>query len=553
MSNTVRLSLSTPKGRQEFILEKNEAQNSIVEILTRRGFPLNTRCGRRGICKGCVIKLVIGQLVENAEVIEAPAELRSCQCQTLPFSEISLEVPARSLLSYEPNVMTDFAIGIPFGHDPLFAVKNGEKRLGLAIDIGTTTIVVLLVDLETGDILARASDFNRQIHFGDDVLTRIQLCSDDPGMVDRFQEAIARKNLRPLIQKTCSEASVSPDELAGITVAGNTTMLHLVADEDPTSMGAVPFTPRFLEHKRLRSDQIGLDLKSGESGLAPLDIHLLPGLAAYVGADVTAGIYATGMHYNEKPTLFLDVGTNGEIVLKYGDCLLGCATAAGPAFEGSGLSCGMRAVDGAIDHIQLREAPEAPVCQMIGNEQTNRNFRGVCGSAYLDFLAEGRRIGLLDERGRFEADFCEALPPEFVLNTENGKAFSLIPNLKDPIIISEHDIAHILQAKAAIAAGIEILLARAGLAPYEVERLYLAGGFGFHIDIPNAITCGLLPGFHPDQVEVIGNSSLAGAYIALLDRNALAEMESIRENIEIVELNLDPQFEDRYINHLSLS
>ncbi len=553
MNDSVRLSLSSPNGQQEFILEKKEAQTSLAEIMARRGHPLNTRCGQRGICKGCVINLTIGQLLENTEVISAPAEIRSCQCHTLPGSEISVEAPARSLLNYEPRVMADFAIGIPFGHDPLFETRKGETRLGLAIDIGTTTIVVLLVDMATGEILARASDFNRQIHFGDDVLTRIQLCSDDPTLLGKLQEAIVTNTLTPLIRQTCSQASVSPDDLAGITVAGNTTMLHFLAGEDPTPMGMVPFTPRFLEHKKLQTDQIGLDLDSAESVLPPLDIHLLPGLAAYVGADVTAGIFTTGMHFKEKPTLFTDIGTNGEIVLKYGDCLLGCATAAGPAFEGSGLSCGMRAVDGAIEHIRLREPPDAPICQLIEQNPSARRPVGLCGSAYIDFLAEGRRMGLLNESGRFDAAFCATLRQEFVLNTDDGKAFSLNPKLKDPITISERDIAHLLQAKAAIAAGIEILLTRAGITPDDVDKLTLAGGFGFHIDISNAIVSGLLPGFHPDQIEVVGNTSLAGAYVALLDRNSFAEMESIRKNIEIVELNLDPEFEDRYIDHLSLS
>lgn len=553
MNREFRVFLATSKGNQEFVLPDKKSETSLADNLASRGSPLNTRCGQKGICKGCVVKLISGRLTMNSRIIEAPAEIRSCQCQAIPSSVLSLEIPPRSLMSYNPRIMSDFAIGIPFSQDPLFNnVERDVKRFGLAVDLGTTTVVVLLVDLQTGKILAQASDFNAQIHLGDDVLTRIQLCSVDPATVVRMQEAVVGNCLVPLIRQVIAQENVSFDCLAGMIVSGNTTMLHLLAGEDPTPMGVVPFTPRFLNSRRLQSNSIGFDFDRNENDSNPFEICLLPGLAAYVGADLTAGIYATGMHYSEAPTLLTDIGTNGEIILKYGENLWGCATAAGPAFEGAGLSCGMRAVEGVISRIAFPDPLKAPVCEVIGQRSSGRQPLGICGSAYLDFLAEGRRIGLLDGRGRFEPAFCESLPPGYILNMESGKAFSLLPNLKEPITISEQDIAQLLQAKSAIAAGMEILLKRAGINTSQVEKLYLAGGFGFNVDIPNAIACGLLPGLNPRQVEVVGNSALAGAYICLLDRNALVQMETIRQRIEIIELNLDPDFEDRYINHLSL-
>ena len=232
--------------------------------------------------------------------------------------------------------------------------------------------------------------------------------------------------------------------------------------------------------------------------------------------------------------------------------LVGCATAAGPAFEGSGLTSGMRAAEGAIERIGLaRNASGAvmPDLKTIGDRPI-AGAPGICGSAYIDFLAQARACGVLLESGRFDVSAVAANPALFG-EGEHGRTMHLCGG-GNGARISEPDIALLLQAKAAIAAGIETLLAREGLRPDDVSRVYLAGGFGLHLDVPHAIACGLLPGFATAQVEAVGNTSLAGAFLAMLDRTALDEMERVRTRAEIVELNLDPGFEDRYIDHLSL-
>jgi uncharacterized 2Fe-2S/4Fe-4S cluster protein (DUF4445 family) len=248
-------------------------------------------------------------------------------------------------------------------------------------------------------------------------------------------------------------------------------------------------------------------------------------MSAYVGADLCAGALASGLAYDDGPSLLVDVGTNGEIILKHDGALHGCATAAGPAFEGAGLTNGMRAGPGAIERIWFDPEPHAKV---IGRKKAV----GVCGSGYIDLLAEGRRVGLLNERGRL------------------SKLDRL--RLADDVFVTEADIAHLLQAKAAIAAGILTLLHRVGLEPSQIKRLYLAGGFGMHLDVPNTIACGMLPGFVPEQVQVIGNSSLAGAYLALVDGGVLEELSRLARQLNVVELNLDPDFETRYIDQLAL-
>jgi len=541
MSST--LHLSTLHGQQSIRANPDADPRGLADLLAQKSLALNTRCNQRGLCKGCTVRLEKGELRDSktGAPITAPAEVLSCLADWIPETEVALTIPSRSLLAHKPSVADDFQIKVPTGEDPLFP---GE--FGLAIDIGTTTVVVLLAELATGKILARASDFNRQISMGDDVLARIQLCSTDPGMISRLQTAIVRDTILPLAREACAKAGVALDKVGGMSVAGNSTMLHLLFGVDPSPMGIAPFTPRFLEQRVQNADTIGL------RDLPDMRVHALPGLSAYVGADIAAGIFAVGLHYETRPALFVDVGTNGEIVLVKDHHMVACATAAGPAFEGSGLSCGMRATEGAIEGIAINRNGTGAIgitLQTIGNRPT-AHTPGICGSAYIDFLAQGRSSGVLMESGRFNPDVITADPARF-RNAEYGRSMLLCGD-ENPTCITEPDVALLLQAKAAIAAGIQTLLARAGLEPGDVHKVYLAGGFGMHLDITHAIACGLLPGFVPEQVETVGNTSLGGAYLAMLDRTVIAELDRIRGRVEVVELNLDPGFEDRYIDNLCL-
>jgi len=226
-----------------------------------------------------------------------------------------------------------------------------------------------------------------------------------------------------------------------------------------------------------------------------------------------------------------------------------CATAAGPAFEGCGLKCGTRARDGAVSDLSLTLDPLEIRAQTIGGVPLPR-AAGICGSAYIDFLATARASGLLSHAGRFLADAWNALPENHRQCDDDGYALRLSPD--GGPFVTEVDVALLLQAKAAIGAGIEILLQGAGIRAGEISRLYLAGGFGMHLNVPHAIACGLLPGFHSDQVRVVGNTALAGALLALIDRNTLDEMESLRQRVDVIELNLVGDFEDRYVEHLML-
>jgi len=582
-------------------------------LLRQAGVSLNTRCGQRGLCDGCLVDLLSGRLIDAAtgralpETGE-PHTVRACQCRLPPEGAVEIRVPGRSLLAHEPQVVTSFRINVSRAHDPLWQrsdlprdtwtdarpvaeavcaavarqrdddlpvrptpeldqadgpwpapsvvleqagnvwlvrpaeAADASVAFGVAVDVGTTTVVAVLVDLTTGEIVNTASALNAQVRLGDNVLTRTQLCITHPKMIGRLQYAVVGRTLRPLIDQLLRETGVTGEQLRALVVAGNTTMLHLFAGIDPSSMGTAPFTPQFLEHRVLRTSDLPLRIAVRR---APA-VHLLPGAAAYVGADVIAGVFSSGMVYGEATSLLVDVGTNGEIVLKHGDRFWGCATAAGPAFEGSGLSCGMRAGRGAISHIRLAQDSCEPTIEVIGGVPPV----GVCGTAYVDFVAQARRTGLLRHNGRFapEADHHARVRPG-----EHGREFAIADGADgQPIYISESDVARLLQAKAAIAAGIVCLLDRAGLTPSEVTTLHLAGGFGFHMDVENVIRCGLLPGFRPEQISLVGNTSLAGAYLALLDSGVLDEMKKISAKLETVELNLIPGFESCYIDQLAV-
>jgi len=519
------------------------APGSLAARLARAGRSLNTRCGRQGLCGGCTVQLVSGEFRRHdGVVVVAPAEVKACQGNVPAGTAAVFEVPARSIALHPPQVVTTFKLGTAAAHLPIVTVLPGASDHGLAIDVGTTTVVVALVDLGTGKIIREESAFNRQLEFGDDVVTRIQLAGD-PSQRERLQHAIVHETVAPLIRAACAAAQVQPSRIGAVTIAGNTTMLHLLTGTDPTPMGVAPFRPAFVHHRVLTAAELGWDLLGAE-----IPVHLLPGFSAFVGADLVAGSVCTGLLRDAGPRMLVDVGTNGEILLHHEGRLYATATAAGPAFEGGRLTQGTRAVAGAVAHVDLQRGRFRPRLRFIPG---NGSALGLCGSAYVDYLAEARRLELLRPSGRFDDDRWAALPSDHIERCGNTRGVRLRAG-DSATSITEADVAHLLQAKAAIAAGILTLLRHANLAVREVKRLYLAGGFGLHLNVRRAIACGLLPGFRPAQVEVVGNTALGGAWLALIDRTVLPEMTRLSRAAEIVELNREPDFENAFIDQLTL-
>jgi uncharacterized 2Fe-2S/4Fe-4S cluster protein (DUF4445 family) len=482
-----------------------------------------------------MVELLHGTLEDihsNDRMDSAQMSVRACAYRAA--SDVLIRVPQRALLSSDARVLDDFAIRVTAARDPLV-----DAKWGVAIDVGTTTIALLLVDLGSGEIVSRASAFNAQMQLGDDVITRITLCMSDAEMLQRIQAAVVDQTIRPLLDQALGMVGGKEKDVGIIVVAGNTTMLHLLAGVDPTPLGIAPFTPRFTEYRILQLPGL------------PAPLHLLPSATAYIGADIVAGLIATGTAYEATTTMLVDVGTNGEIVLHHGDHLVACATAAGPAFEGARLASGMRAGRGAITDVRLNlTGSVGHELRWIGQGEDGTPL-GLCGSAYIDFLAEARRTELLSPTGRF--DRSRGNPDDWHRNGDNMIGYRLTTGEGGrPIIVSECDIAALLAAKAAIAAGIHLLLDQPHLRPRDVRQVFLAGGFGTHMNAANAIAIGLLPGFSVDQIVPVGNSALAGAFLALTDRSLLADMQRIATQIQSIELNLIPSFQDVYIDMLSL-
>jgi uncharacterized 2Fe-2S/4Fe-4S cluster protein (DUF4445 family) len=545
MSQETRVRVELDSGEQREIPISSQ-HPLLTDLLAANGLPLNTRCGQQGLCRGCEVHLKEGSLVLSGRIVSAPATVQACR--TRLTGPVTLLIPRRSRMEHKPLVCDSFEITIPYAHDPLFEFVPGQGDTGFAVDVGTTTVAVLLVDLATGEVLSRASGFNAQIGFGDNVITRIE-AARDPANLAALQSAIVAETIKPLLIRACELAGRQLQRIAGGAIAGNTTMLHLLVGEDPTPIGVSPFTPRFIKGRRL----VAKDIKFVAEGLSQnLSIQLLPGIAAYIGADITAGVFATGMAYDQSPSLFVDIGTNGEIVLQNGGELIACSTAAGPAFEGCGLQSGARARDGVVSDFNLTLDPFGLETETIGNVLLSE-AEGLCGSAYVDFLATARNTGLLGETGRFEQTKWKRVPAPNRFEQDGELALRLTPQSgSGNLRISEADIALLLQVKAAIGAGIDILLNSAGIRAADLGRVYLAGGFGMHLNVAHAIAIGLLPGIREQQVRVVGNTALAGTLMALLDRSSLEEMEALRERVKVIELNLTEDFENCYIEHLTL-
>ena len=490
----------------------------LTSVLSRHGMGLNTRCGEKGYCNGC--EVFVGTETQPR---------KACQQHGKDLWDgATVRIPERSLGIGDIGALDDFILrGSP---EP----DSSKTGLGLAIDVGTTTLAVLLADLSTGEILARVGARNPQGRFGDNVMTRIEACASDPQAATAMQKALLQEGIAPLIRRVLHSSRQSSDAITTAMVAGNPTMLHLFAGENPAPLGTYPFKPVFLETRVLRSEQLGLD------GIFP--VTLLPSFGPFVGADLSAGTAATGMlcDTTQSATLLVDVGTNGEIVLQANGQLYAAATAAGPAFEGGRLRYGTFAGPGAITHIRMTE--EGCVCQGYGGKSP-RQATGLCGSAYISFMAEALRTKRLSPTGRFNSTVD--------LHVEDGiRGMQLLAG--QPLGVYESDIAELLQAKAAIAAGILTLLNLAGITPRDISKLYLGGGFGRHVDVADALQIGLLPGFTPEQIEVAGNTALGGAYLALLNDEVPTAMTIACARLQCIELNTCPEFEDYFLDCLTL-
>lgn len=509
------------------------------------GFPLNLQCGGQGACHGCRVTLGEGVYrIGGAEVHLAAGETREARaCRTTVLGgEPVVAVPESSLLRIGECSAADFYTD----RKPVFGAKDSQAEgLGVAVDIGTTTVAALLVERATGEILARESAYNQQIELGTDVSTRITLCRDE-AHVAKLQQLIVRETIEPMLDRLALTSRRHLDEVTMIIFSGNTVMSHLVLGLSALSIGTIPFEPLTRVFRDHAAPEVGLKKCPNAR------VWTVPAISGYVGGDIVSDLY-TCMPSPDALEMVVDIGTNGEIVLNNRGHWIATATAAGPAFEGAGLLHGCRAGAGVIEQILCHNDDSIEV-DVIGDVPPH----GLCGSAAIDFMATAFESGLLNTMGRFDIDRLRAAGRLEVLEAHGIKvnACVIVPDgqsgREGPVLVTEFDVSQILKAKGAVYAGIRTLLDRAGRCAADLQRLVLAGGFAAHLRIEHAITVGLLPEIPLEKYDVIGNGSLAGAYAALGTPSVFEEFLDIANRPETVHLNETEQFNDLYIDAMAL-
>jgi uncharacterized 2Fe-2S/4Fe-4S cluster protein (DUF4445 family) len=444
----------------------------------------------------------------------------------------------------------DYKVTAVVVDDVLIAVEPGdttERRFGIAFDLGTTTVVATLLDLSTGTPVAVESMLNKQQPFGADVITRISATMMDPGALDKLQQ-LAQETLAELAQAVCTQGGVQPYEVYEVAVAGNATMTHLVLGIDPEPLGMAPF----IMSTRLFPEVLATDVGLAGATHPRSRAVVFPAFGAYVGGDITAGLLASGMDRDARVRLFVDIGTNCEIVLGNRDWLLATAAPAGPAFEGAAIKCGMRAADGAIEVVTM--TPAELSLKVIGDAEP----QGLCGSGLVDAVTGLVRLGLLDSSGRFipEEEAHVKAPGLATRLTRIGQERVFVlhwrgPAAQDSIYLSQRDVRELQFAKAAIATGWQILLEEAGLTAADVKQVLLAGSFGSYLSAASAIRIGLVPKIPVPRVVSAGNVAGEGAKMALLSLRERAGGLALLEEVRYVELSDRADFNDRFVEQLA--
>ena len=481
---------------------------TLLEVLRGKG-AISAPCGGRGTCGKCTVYLADGD-----------GETPVLACQTKARDGMVVRIPAQV-----PLDVTLDSVRAQFTPD------SGLTGYGIACDIGTTTVVCHLVELSTGRQIAALGQGNAQRGFGGDVISRIKAAMD--GKLSALTGAI-RGQLADMIRTLCREAQIEPAQISRMAVAANTTMCHLLDGLDPAGLGAAPFTPvsRFGDCRPAEALQLPFE---GE-------VYLTPAVSGYVGGDITADLLSVGADRAEAPVLLIDVGTNGEMALGYGDHFVCCSTAAGPAFEGAQLSCGMTAAPGAISAVEWSAGQLS--CVTIGAKEAE----GLCGSGLLDAVAVMLALGAIDETGRMldpgEDDIPADIAPYLFLTADEEPAFRLSPQ----VYVTQADVRKLQLGKGAIAAGVRVLLEEYGADEGQISRLLLAGGFGSRLRPESAARIGLIPPSLLPVTEAIGNAAAEGARVTLCSGQARERILTLCGSMEYRELSGMAAFNAAYMD-----
>ena len=419
-------------------------------------------------------------------------------------------------------------------------VRNANEpqpMCGLAIDIGTTTVSAVITDLKTGRLLAKGSGGNGQIRYGADVINRI-VEQGRKGGVERLQKAIVEETLQPLTRALCASAKVDADRILRCCVASNTTMNHLLLGVDADPVRMEPYIPTFFHWDGLKAGDIRFVANPDAK------VVLAPNIGSYVGGDITAGTLTSRIWDKDEFSLFIDLGTNGEIVFGNRDFMMSCACSAGPAFEGGDISCGMRATDGAVEAVTIDRETLEPTLSIVGKE--GQKPVGICGSGIIDVIAELYRTSAISAKGHFVRENRR------ILRDEHGMgryvlAFSNESDTGREIAITEVDIECFIRAKGAIFSAIHIMLSSLDMDVSVLEHIYVAGGIGSGINMENAVRIGMFPDVDRALFQYIGNSSLAGAYALVLSNAAEEKVHELASNMTYLELSTEPKYMEEFV------
>jgi uncharacterized 2Fe-2S/4Fe-4S cluster protein (DUF4445 family) len=487
--------------------------------LPSKGQPLKT------INEGFAIEVAVDSCVKQ---VRLPPLERTVQpyLERLPYNTGSADLYRK--VGQLERVGASELYGVLMDNRLIDLESEPGQILGVAVDIGTTGISAYLLDLATGEILQKQSCLNPQTEFGSDVLSRISYCLENSQGPDLLRTSILGK-LNQLVLALTGE-TIRAKSVYQVVIAGNTTMLHFVLGVHPGSIARAPYRPVFLQQVDLKAREVGF-LINPEGR-----VTLLPSASGYVGADILAGLVATAFDKKDHPALFLDIGTNGEIVANLGGRLIATSTAAGPALEGMNISCGCRAEEGAIDTFFIDDQLEFHFTTIGGTSP-----KGICGSGLIDITAAMVKHQLVLASGRFNPN----LDPRLKATVRNKRFY-----LTDDLYISQKDIRQLQLAKGAIVAGITLLLEEAGFPLEAIEEAVIAGAFGYHINPESLRQIGFLPKGFKGTINFVGNSSAEGARLALLNQGVMAQIQDLKARIEVLELSTNPRFQDYFVKAL---
>jgi len=448
-----------------------------------------------------------------------------------------------------PNTLreADFKVTLTLNEEDknnpkIINIEKGDKKdkhFAIAIDVGTTSIYARLINLLSGEILATASDYNAQVAYGDDIISRIVYSLKGDGL-KILQEAVV-KTIDSLITQILKENNIPREEISYLVAAGNTTMAHLLLGITPKYLREAPYVPVTNSAVEIQASKIGLEF------LEYVPLYILPGVASYVGGDITAGVLGTGLFQADELTLYVDIGTNGEMVLGNKDWLVTTSCSAGPAFEGGTIKHGMRATIGAIEQVEISNDYE-PMVITIGHKPP----KGICGAGLISLVAELLEVGIISQNGKFNTE----LDTPRIRTKEGVKEYVLCyaheTAISSDIVITESDLDDLIRAKAAMYAGISTLLDSVELSISDISKIIIAGNLGFHLEIEKAITIGLFPEISSSKFTFIGNGSLLGATLCASSKQAFNTAKEIANSMTNIELADNPKFMNEYIAALFL-